>query len=181
MSNPFQDQLLKAGLVTKQQVLDAKRDKNKHNKQQRAPKGTVAITETALKAQQIAEQKADQARELNKIKQEQVRGKAIAAEIIQLINSHHIKRDASCDIAYNFEHDKKIKSIYVNAEMRKQIIQGKLGIICLDGKIELVQKSIAEKIMQRNANYIVLFAESQQAPDANDPYANYPIPDDLMW
>ena len=65
--------------------------------------------------------------------------------------------------------------------MRKQIIQGKLGIICLDGKIELVQKSIAEKIMQRNANYIVLFAESQQAPDANDPYANYPIPDDLMW
>ncbi|HEX5636170.1 MAG TPA: DUF2058 family protein, partial [Gammaproteobacteria bacterium] len=37
MSNPFQDQLLKAGLVTKQQVLKANSDKNKQNKQQRAP------------------------------------------------------------------------------------------------------------------------------------------------
>lgn len=181
MSNPFQDQLLKAGLVTKQQVLKAKSDKNKQNKQHRAPKGTAVITDTARKAQQIAEEKANQARELNKSKEEQARQKAITAEISQLIASHHIRRDASCDIAYNFEHEKKIKTVYVNNDMRNHIIQGKVGIACLDGKIELVPKTIAEKIQQRNAKLIVLFTDAQQTSDANDPYANYKVPDDLIW
>ncbi|MBI3188386.1 MAG: DUF2058 domain-containing protein [Gammaproteobacteria bacterium] len=181
MSNPFQDQLLKAGLVTKQQVLKANSDKNKQNKQQRAPKGTTAITDTALKAQQIANEKANQAREFNKQKEEQARQKAATAEIRQLISSHHIKRDSGCDIAYNFEHDKKVKTIYVNEELRKQIIQGKTGIVCLEEKIELVPKAIAEKIQQRNAGYIVLFTDEQQTSDANDPYADYKVPDDLMW
>ena len=180
MSNPFQDQLLKAGLVTKQQALTAKHEKNKQNKQQRHTNSTV-VDETKLKAQQVAEDKANQARELNKKKEEQARQKAMVAEINQLITSHHIKRDTSCDIAYNFEHENKVKTIHVNEELRKLIIHGKIGIACLDGKIELVPKTVAEKIQQRNARYIVLFTDDQQTSDANDPYADYKVPDDLMW
>jgi hypothetical protein len=180
MSNPFQDQLLKAGLVTKQQVLKAKSDKNKQNKQQRHTNATV-VDETRLKAQQVAEEKAAQARELNRKKEEQARQKAATAEIAQLITSHLIKRDADCDIAYNFEHDKKVKTIYINEEMRKQISKGLLGIACLEGKYELVPKSVAEKIQQRNKQCIILFTNDQQAADASDPYAKYQIPDDLMW
>jgi uncharacterized protein len=181
MSNPFQDQLLKAGLVTKQQVLKANSDKNKQVKQQRAPKGTTAMTDTALKAQQIADEKARQARDLNKQKEEQARQKAAAAEIRQLIISHQIKRDADCDLVYNFQHENKVKNIYINAEMKQQIIKGLIGIACLEGRYELVPKSIAEKIKQRNEKYIVLFTDEPQATDASDPYADYKIPDDLMW
>ena len=61
MSNPFQDQLLKAGLVTKQQVLKAKRDKHMQTKQQRgtntATVDETTVDETKARAQQIVAEK----------------------------------------------------------------------------------------------------------------------------
>ena len=185
MNNPFQDQLLKAGLVTKKQVQKARQDKTRKNKQQHSKKEKV-VDETRLKVQQAAEEKAQRDRELNRKKQEQARQKAISIEINQLILNHCLTRDENCDIVYNFEHNKKVKRIYINAEMKQQIIQGKLGIARIEGRYELVPKSIAEKIQQRNKKRVVIFdkkqeLEHQEMSDENDPYADYQIPDDLTW
>jgi uncharacterized protein YaiL (DUF2058 family) len=179
MNNPFQEQLLKAGLVTNQQVKKAQQDKKKKKKQQRANK--AAIDETKLQAQQAAQEKARRDRELNRKKEEQARKRAISAEINQLIISHRIERNEGCDVAYNFKHGNKVKSIYIDEVMRQQIIQGSIGIVRIEGRYELVPKSIAEKIQQRNEERIILFKEEQQIVDENDPYAEYQIPDDLMW
>ena len=185
MNNPFQDQLLKAGVVTKKQVQKARQDKTRKNKQQHSKKEKV-VDETRLKVQQAAEEKAQRDRELNRKKQEQARQKAISIEINQLILNHCLTRDENCDIVYNFEHNKKVKRIYINAEMKQQIIQGKLGIARIEGRYELVPKSIAEKIQQRNKKRVVIFdkkqeLEHQEMSDENDPYADYQIPDDLTW
>ena len=102
-------------------------------------------------------------------------------EIDQLIKSNRIERDEGCEIAYNFEHQKKVKRIYLNEEMQKQVVQGKLGIARITGQYELIPKAIAEKIQQRNEKRVVLFTEEQKEVDANDPYAEHQIPDDLMW
>ena len=42
---------------------------------------------------------------------------------------------------------------------------------------------IAEKIKERNALYIVSLVDVNEieAIDEDDPYADYQIPDDLMW
>jgi uncharacterized protein YaiL (DUF2058 family) len=181
MSNPFQEQLLKAGLVSKQQVQKAQQDKQKAKKQQHNNKKIKVVDESKIKAQQAAEEKALRDRELNQKKQEQVRQKAISAEIDQLITSNRIERDQSCEIAYNFEHQKKIKRIYVNEDMQKQIIQGKLGIARITGQYELIPKAIAQKIQQRNDKRVILFDPEQKTIDENDPYAEHQIPDDLMW
>jgi len=182
MSNPFQEQLLKAGLVTKKQVQKAQQEKNRNKKQQHAKKESV-VDENRLKAQKAAEEKAARDRELNRKKEEQARQKATSIEINQLIENNCLDRDESCGIAYNFEHNKKIKRIYVNDEMKKKIIQGKLGIARIEGRYELVPQTIAEKIQQRNAKRVVIFIEKAQETkkDENDPYADYQIPDDLMW
>lgn len=180
MNNPFQDQLLKAGLVTKQQVQKANQDKNRKKKQQQSRKQKV-VDETKLKAQQAAEEKAKRDRELNNRREQQARQKAISIEINQLIMNNCIARDQSCDIVYNFEHNKKVKRIYVNAEMKQQIIQGKLGIARIEGRYELVPKAIAEKIQHRNEKRVVIWNKEQQAEDENATYSNYQIPDDLMW
>jgi len=74
-----------------------------------------------------------------------------------------------------------VKHIYVNAELKQQIVQGKLGIARIEGRYELVPKSIAEKIQQRNEKRVVLFKDEQQSVDENDPYAEFKVPDDLMW
>jgi uncharacterized protein YaiL (DUF2058 family) len=180
MSNPFQEQLLKAGLVTKKQVQKAQQDKSRNRKQQHAKKDLV-VDENKLKAQQAAAEKAARDRELNRKKDEQARQKANSIEINQLISDNCLPRDESCDIIYNFEHDKKIKRIYLNAEMKQQIIKGRLGIARIEGRYELVPQSVAEKIQKRNAKRVVIFDQQEQTISENDPYADYQIPDDLTW
>jgi len=180
MNNPFQEQLLKAGVVSKQQVQKANKDKQKKKKQQRNQK-LAAIDETSLKARQAADEKAQRDRELNRCKQEQARKKAISAEINQLISANRIDRNEGCDIPYNFEHQKKVKRIYINEEMKQKVIQGKLGIARIEGRYELVPCSIAEKIQQRNEKRVILFDNETVDVDENDPYAEYKIPDDLIW
>jgi hypothetical protein len=180
MGNPFQDQLLKAGLVTKKQVQKVKKDAHKKKKQQRSKKD-IAIDETRLKAEQAVKEKADLDRELNKKKQEQARKKALSAEIDQLIATNRIERADDCELAYNFEHSKEVRRIYINTEIKQQITKGKLGIASIDGRYELVPKPIAEKIQQRDESRVILFSNEEQAIDEDDPYADYQIPDDLTW
>jgi hypothetical protein len=180
MSNPFQDQLLKAGLVTRQQVKKANQQKGKIKKQQHAKK-EIPVDETRLKIQQAAEAKQKRDRELNQRKQEQLRQQAISNEINQLITNNLIARDDSCDIAYSFQHAKKVKRIYVNDDMRAQIISGKVGIARIEGRYELVPEATARKIQQRNEKRVILFDEEQKAMDENDPYADFQVPDDIMW
>jgi len=180
MNNPFQEQLLKAGVVSKQQVQKVQQEKNKKKKQQRSKKQKT-VDEATLKAQRAAEEKARRDRELNRRKEEQARGRAISAEIDQLIRQNRIERDENCEIAYNFEHQKKVKQIYINVDMKQQIVQGKLGIARIEGRYELVPLAVAEKIQQRNEKRVVLFKEEETAVDENDPYADYKVPDDLIW
>ena len=180
MSNPFQEQLLKAGIVSKQQVQKANQEKAKKRKKQRHH-NEVTVDKAKLKAQQAAKDKAQRDRELNRKKQEHARNKAISIEIDQLIRDNRIERDDSCEVVYNFEHRKKVNRIYINDELKQQIIKGSLGIARIEGRYELVPAEIADKIKQRNDKRVVIFEEEKTTVDADDPYADYQVPDDLTW
>lgn len=180
MSNPFQDQLLKTGLVSKKQAHKAKQEKSKKNKQQHSKKGNT-VDETSLKVQQATEEKTKRDRELNRKKEEQARQKSISIEINQLITGNCLARDKECEIVYNFEHNKKVNRIYINAEMKQQIIQGKLAIARIEGRYELIPQTIAEKIRQRNEKRVVTFNTEQLTNDDDYSSAEYQIPDDLTW
>ena len=181
MGNPFQDQLLKAGVVTKQQVKKAQSATNKKKKEQRSKKEKI-VDEGKLKAQQLAKEKAERDKALNQKKEEQAKQKALSAQIDQLITENLIKRDEACDIIYNFEHRKKVNRIYLNADMKQRVIDGKLGIARIEGRYELIPKLIAEKIQQRNDKRVILFDNSEaQEIDEDDLYADFQVPDDLMW
>ena len=177
MASLLQQQLLKAGVVTKQQVKKAQSSKKKN----KGMKNQKPVNEAALKAQQTAKEKAERDRVLNQKKEEQARQKAISAEIDQLVKSNLIKRGEDCDIRYHFEHRNKVNQIYVDTAMRKKIIAGQLGIARIEGRYELVPRDVAEKIQQRNEKRIVLFEAETEQKDENDPYAEFPIPDDLIW
>lgn len=180
MNNPFQDQLLKAGVVTKKQVQKAQQDKSRSNKKQRTTKEKT-VNQAELKARQAAEKKAQRDLELNRKKEEQARQKSISIEINQLITSNCLARDDSCEIVYNFEHQSKVKRIYVNEEQKQKIIDGKTGIARIEGRYELVPLDIAVKIQQRNSKRIILFTEDSTKTEKDDTYSDYEIPDDLIW
>lgn len=179
MSNPFQEQLLKAGLVSKQQVQQVNKEKQKKKKQQKSKKPVV--DEAALRAQKAAQEKAQRDRELNEKKQQQARARAVSAEINQLILDHMIKRDDSCELVYNFEHNKKVKRIYINQQLKQQLIDGALALARIDGRYELVPISVAEKIKQRNEKRVIFIEPEENRPDEDDPYADFQVPDDLIW
>ena len=63
--------------------------------------------------------------------------------------------------------------------MKQGIIQGKLGIARIEGRYEIVPQAVAEKIRQRNAKRLVELEKEETAVD--DEYAQYQIPDDLVW
>lgn len=180
MSNPFQDQLLKTGIVSKQQAHNAKKDKSKKNKQQRSKK-EAQQDKTKLKVQQDALDKAKLDRELNKKKDDVARAKALSAEVDQLITKNCIARKDDCEITYNFEYLNKVKHIYINDDMKQKIMQGILGITYIDSRYELVPRSTAVKIQQRDKERVILFDMDKQIVDENDPYADYQVPDDLIW
>ena len=180
MSNPFQDQLLKAGVVTKKQVQKARQDKTRQQKKQRH-NNEVVVDDNQEKIQAAAREKNKRDRELNQKKQQQAQQKANSIEINQLIENNCLSRDENCEIVYNFEHNKKIRRIYLNAEMKQKLIQGKLAIARIEGRYELVPQPIAEKIKQRNEKRLVIFEDTQEMANEKDPYADYQIPDDLTW
>jgi hypothetical protein len=52
----------------------------------------------------------------------------------------------------------------------------------LDDSYELVPMVVADKIRQRDESYVIVSQQPQASVDeADDPYADYKIPDDLMW
>ncbi len=179
MSLSLRDQLLKAGLVNEKQ---AKQVSKQTQKQQRLEhKGQAekddSQREAALKAQA---EKLARDQELNRQQQEKAQKKALAAQVKQLIESSRLPRLNGEDY-YNFVDDKKVKRIAVNPMLRDKLSRGTLAIARLDGKYELIPREAALKVQEREPQRIVLLNTPTEAPDADDPYAAYQIPDDLMW
>ena len=74
-----------------------------------------------------------------------------------------------------------VKKLYVSSKLHDELSRGLVAIARLAEQYILIPAQVAEKVMQRDAASIVLLNTKQQQPDEDDPYADYQIPDDLMW
>lgn len=184
----LQEQLLKSGLVTAAQARTAKSDKHKQVQQQRHNNVQV-VDEGKRMVQQALAEKAERDKELNRLKQEQEEKKQNVAQIRQLIETHRIAIDENAieeyddSQAYHFTDQNKVKKLFVPKAMRDQISEGKLAIVRLRKHYDLVPAEIAGKIRERDPSCIIVWNDASAAPVENndDPYAQYQIPDDLVW
>lgn len=178
----LQDQLLKAGVVDDKKAKKIKREQRKAEKGQ--PKGKVQVDQDKEQVRIAREQKAAKDRELNKKRQEAAQEKAVAAQIIQLIKMNRIDRGAG-ELAYQFADGSKIKKIYITQKLQNDLAAGRIAIAKLEGGYELLPAAAAEKITQRDESVVVVLNSKGQAEAAeleeDDPYAEYQVPDDLMW
>ncbi len=176
----LQDQLLKSGLTSDAKAKQVKTEKRKQAKVQRN-NGVEMVDEIKLSAEQARQQQAERDRELNRLKQQAEAQKALAAQIVQISQLNRIARDSN-GLAYQFNHQNKVKTVYVSEKVREALINGRAGIIGLDSGYEIVPAEIARKIQDRDASRVVVLNQISQATMAeDDPYADYQIPDDLMW
>lgn len=175
----LKDQLLKAGLVDEKKAKQIEKQKRKQAKQ--TPKGQVQANEAREQAKHIQAERAAKDKEMNFKRQQAAEQKAIAAQIKQLIEANKIDRKDG-DIAYQFPHGKRIKKLYVTPLLQTQLINGVIAIVRNSDKYELVPVQVADKIKQRDASVVLVQNVAGKAEiDEDDPYADYQIPDDLMW
>jgi uncharacterized protein YaiL (DUF2058 family) len=179
MSLSLRDQLLKAGLVNQKQAKQVSKEKQKEQRLVHKGQATPDDSQKRAAEQALAEKvKRDQ--ELNRQQQEKAEQKARAAQIKQLIEVSRLPKLTTEDY-YNFVDDKKVKRISVNALMRNKLSSGSLAIVHHGGGYEIIPREAALKIQERDPRRVVLLNTPTEAPDADDPYAAYQVPDDLMW
>ena len=179
MANSFGDQFLKAGLVNKTQLNKAKKSKSKQQKQRDKQKLEV-VDEAAVAARQAAAEKAARDRELNRRQKEELERRAVQAQVRQLIELNRLPREEG-ELGYNFQDGTAIKKVFVSPQVHDKLARGLLAIARLDDQYEVIPSTVAEKIMLRDATCIVSNAVSQLEEGEDDPYADYKVPDDLMW
>ena len=179
MSLSLRDQLLKAGLVNEKQAKQAGKQKQKQQRLEK--KGQIEVDDSQQQAAlQAKAEKIARDQELNRQQQEKAEQKARAAQIKQLIEVSRLPKLTTEDY-YNFVDDKKVKRISVNTLMRNKLSSGSLAIVHHAGGYEVIPREAALKIQERDPRRVLLLNTQTEAPDADDPYAAYQVPDDLMW
>lgn len=181
MGSSLFDQLKKSGLVDKNKAQKVKHSQYKNTKQKNKKGAVAQVDETKLLAQQAHAEKVERDRVLNQQRKDAAERKAIAAQIRQLIETNRLEAHEG-DIVYNFTDTMIVKRMYVSAQVHKHLVSGYLAIAKLGESYELVPAAVAEKIRQRDEQCIIMCDRSDDVELAkDDPYADYKIPDDLMW
>ena len=181
MANALQDQLKKVGLTDDKQIKKVTGEQRKKRKRQRhgGPPVSDEAAETRRRIEQASAERAARERQLNLERSAQARRKAIEAQIRQLIESNRQSRDDG-DLTYHFTVGTAVKTLYVPRKMHAQITDGVLGIVALGEEYEVVPRRVAEKIAAISPERVVMASGDIEIGE-DDEYANYEVPDDLMW
>ncbi len=168
----LQEQMLKAGLVNEKKLKKAKKGSKKSRVQAREVKAAV---EENKRAQQ------ERDKELSTQQNEQRLSKEISAQIKQLLEMNKLEL-ADGDIKYNFTDGTLVKSLYVTTLIRDQLIKGILAIARYEDTYVVVPSGVANKIALRDDQTVIDQKEPESdIPAEDDPYADFVVPDDLMW
>ena len=177
MSNSLRDQLLKAGVATKQQAQNVASQKRKKNKR----KGASAAAGQDKQSSQLAHaKKIARDRELNLQRKETADRKAVAAQVRQLIEANRISREGG-EVAYNFADGTRVRKLFVTQAQATDLTTGVLAICKLGDVYEIVQAAIAVKIAERDESCVVAGNATRDIGEEDDLYAEYEVPDDLRW
>jgi len=178
--NPLQEQLLKAGLVKKSKLAEVAREQNKA----RHAKGAAAPNEIQREAERARAEKAERDRALEAERKAQARSAELRAQARQIIADRKVPR--SGELEYRFTANGAIRTLLVNEDLKKKLAAGTLVIAHIDDRYELLPRVAADKVRERDAAMIVL--DHGQGTDAaastsedDDYYAQFKVPDDLMW
>lgn len=181
MANALQEQLLKAGLTSKQKIKDVKTQK-KRNRKANVDDGSEALK------QQVAIQKAEQAKrdkQLNEQRFAEASEKGLVRSLITEIKKQAIRLPSDGEIKFNYTLLNKIYPLYITNTLQQQLLSGKLGIVRLEDHSYLVPHRLAERVNLLVPDWVGYLWQADtdglQPKDEEDPYADYVIPDDLMW
>jgi len=169
------DQLLKAGLVTEEQVKKAAEKpkfKRKNSLAKQANKKTTKKSTSKPKKQaeqsDLAKFYGERKQQENKEKQEIARQKQEAARIkketnakINKLISDNLLNDDAAEIRFNFVVGTSIKYLFVTEKQQQDLADGKLAITFLASKRSLIPVETGEEILKINPSKIVIIPANE--------------------
>lgn len=180
----LQDQLLKAGLTTKHKARQANSDKKKKNKQARSGVEHEKSLQEQVKQDLEKSKKEKAARDaaLNAEKNAQLAQKENHLRILQTLQHHQLKK-IDGETEYNYTFNNKVKKLFLDAVTHKALVNGRLAICGLDETTYVVTAETAEKVATLDNSIVLVQNDKVESDtvDEDDPYAEFQIPDDLMW
>ncbi|WP_447070332.1 DUF2058 domain-containing protein [Shewanella algae] len=181
MANALQEQLLKAGLASKQKVRDVKTQKKRNRK------SNIDDGSAELKAQ-IAKQKKQQAEKdkaLNEQRFAEATEKGLVRGLVTEVKQNAVALPKDGEIKFNYTLENKIYPLYINEKLQSQLLGGRLGIVRIEQSSYLVAHKLAERVNLLVPAWCGYLWQAEnnaaQVTEEDDPYADYVIPDDLMW
>ncbi len=155
--------------------------------QRTAKKSRVQAREAREAVEENKKAQLERDKQLSEQQKQAALSKEYKAQVKQLIEMNRINLSKG-DIGFNFTDNNLIKKIVVDKMTQAQLISGRLAIARVvadnngESEYAIIPASVADKITQRDADSIVLnSALSQEEQDEEDPYADFKVPDDLMW
>ncbi|MEI8642146.1 DUF2058 domain-containing protein [Pseudoalteromonas sp. Hal099] len=175
----LQDQLLQAGLTTSHKAKVAKSEKRKQQKSKKRATSNPSDLQKHIQQTKLEQQK--KAEELNQSRQEELKQREQVARVKQILE-HHNQDSIRGERTFNFTYDNKVKGIDVNEKTQKALSGGRLAICVLEGQFYVLDDEPARKVAEVDEKYIVFHVEPENKPkDEDDPYADFEVPDDLVW
>ncbi|PKG85836.1 DUF2058 domain-containing protein [Colwellia sp. 75C3] len=180
----LQEQLLKAGLTTKQKSRQANSDQRKQNKQKRSGVQHGSSLQEQVKEDLAKSQAEKLAKDtaLNDAKNSELANKEQQLRINQILEHHQIK-GAKGESEYNYTFGTKVKKLFLDTITHKALVNGRLALCGLNETTYLVTSETAAKVAELDSSIILVQNDKVEAEEINedDPYADYQIPDDMMW
>jgi uncharacterized protein YaiL (DUF2058 family) len=178
--NPLQEQLLKAGLAKKSKVAEVAREQQKA----RLGKAPSDAAEIQREAERVRLEKVERDRALEAERRARARAGELAAQARQIIQDKKLPRTGESE--YRFPADGAIRTVLVDDDQRRKLAAGSVVIVRFGDRYELLPRAAGEKVRERDASLVVLDhgQASDAAPTSSEDdayYAQFKVPDDLIW
>lgn len=178
----LQAQLLKAGLVNKAKVAEAARAQTKAQHAKGAPREDDGLARDVERARH---EKAERDRALAATQKAQRQAAELRAQARQIVSDKQVPSTGESD--YRYDAGGGIRTLLVGDAQRALLAKGALVIARLGERDVLLPRAAADQVRVRDASLIVLDhgQPGEASPDAGSEddayYAQFQVPDDLVW
>ncbi len=179
MGNSLRDALTQAGVVSTRQAKVSAQQSKKERHAKRAGAATEQ-DEIALAAAKAQAEKCARDREMNQAREAAVAAKAARAQARQLLQER-VQNDASATLTFHFVENGRVCHVYVTETQRETLTKGQLSIVALGERHYLVPNEVADRVRTLAPAACIHLLENKPPAAGDDPYAAYPVPDDLVW
>jgi len=176
----LRDQLLKAGLVSQDQVRRAEKQRHKEKK---SPTAAAAAQKQAAERARAQAEKIARDQELNRRNAAKAEAKAREAQVRQIIEQNRLPKSES-DVYYAFQDGKLVRRVAIEEEQRGPISRGELVIARYGSSFALLPAAAAVRVRERDPHAVIDLtapAEDGEKKESDDFYKGFEVPDDLVW